>query len=398
MKVSPRLIIFLVVFVDLMGFGIMIPMLPFYARSFDASAAEVGYLMFVYSAMQFILGPVWGRLSDRFGRKPILMFTIFGQGLAFLWGGLAWGYLSLLLSRLCAGLFAGNISVASAYMADITSHEQRSKGMGLIGAAIGLGFIFGPAVGGVLFEQNESFPALIASVICFLNLVFVLLALREPLSSSWRRGSNRNRVFWSTLKSVLMDVRLIGPVFLVFLVTFAFVQMEITFGLFVYDQFGFSERQAGFLFALMGIVMALVQGLAIGKLVKLIGEARLVFLGLFLSLAGLGGISLSDSIGMLLVSLSLLAVGFSLVNPCLAGLLSKATDDNTQGSVLGVYQSGSSLARVVGPGPAGHFYDFHRSFPYMVGALVVFLGIFFWGVKVLRFSLRKQSSVFDLHN
>src|SRR3989338_6815434 len=157
-----RLILFLIVFIDLLGFGIMIPMLPFYSLSFGANATQIGALMFVYSFMQIFVAPVWGNLSDRFGRRPILLITILGQAVALLWGGFATSYFILLLTRVFAGVFAANISTASAYMADITKPEERAKGMGLIGAAFGLGFVFGPAIGGLLISYGYEWPSLLA--------------------------------------------------------------------------------------------------------------------------------------------------------------------------------------------------------------------------------------------
>jgi len=382
-----KLILFLVVFVDLLGFGILIPMLPFYARHFSASAFEVGLLMFVYSLMQVFLAPVWGRLSDLFGRKPIILITIGGQAAAFYLGAFAESYLLLLVSRIFAGLFAGNISTAMAYMADITSPEERSRGMGLIGAAFGLGFVFGPAIGGLLIPIGYGAPAFVAGVIATLNLVAGFIFLREPLRDPTQRRANRRRFDWQRLNEVLANMNLFAPIFVFFMFTLAFVNMEISFGLFLKDFFLFSEVQIGFVLAGVGITMAIVQGGLIGKLTDRFREENLISTGSILAAIGLFVLFRSTSYIELFGGLFLLTLGYSILNPCLSSTLSKRAAEDERGAVMGVYHSGGSLARVAGPLMAGALYDIGLRWPFLLASCLVVLGFLFW----MNFSRMKQS-------
>lgn len=378
---AARLTIFLIVFVDLLGFGIMIPMLPFFARSLGATPTEIGALMFVYSFMQIFLSPVWGSLSDRFGRRPILLLTILGQCGAFLWAGLSASYLSLLLSRAVAGIFAGNISTASAYMADVTPPEDRAKGMGLIGAAIGLGFIFGPAIGGLLIPHGHHWPSLVAWAISFSNLILALFLLKESRASVEERAKNRRRFRMADFKFVIESPRFFYPMLISFLATFAFVQMEITFGLFVTDRLKFEERDAAFMFAFMGLASALIQGLVLGPLTKRFREEQLIRFGLLAAFIALALLSVSRDRGLLMTSLVILAVGYSLMNPCLSALVSKQATAENQGSVLGIFQSFASAARVLAPLGAGILYGYRVELPFWMGAGVIALGLLIWSLQ-----------------
>lgn len=379
-----RLVIFIVVFVDLLGFGVMIPMLPFFARTFGASAFDVGLLMFVYSFMQIFAAPLWGQLSDRIGRRPVLLITILGQALAFLWAGMSPTFMSLLLSRVAAGLFAGNISTASAYMADITPPQDRAKGMGLIGAAFGLGFIFGPAVGGVLIPYGAYWPSIVAAGISIFNFILAFFILREPPIEPHLRELNRRRFTWTLFKKSVADGRLLYPMLAFFLATFAFVQLEITFGLFVLDRFKFDESDAGFLLAFLGITMAVVQGGLMGPLTRKFSEGRLISVGALLACLGLIGIVTAGSFGPLLAALIFVACGYSLMNPCLSALTSKASAPGQQGAMLGLYQSVGGMARILAPLGAGILYDRKEILPFLsaAGIIALLLAIWLiWGLK-----------------
>jgi DHA1 family tetracycline resistance protein-like MFS transporter len=369
-KVS-MLVVFLIVFVDLLGFGIMIPMLSIFSRKFEASATELGGLMFAYSFMQFFVSPIWGNLSDRYGRRPILLITIAGQALAYLWAGFAGDYMSLLLSRVFAGIFAANISTASAYMADITKPEERAKGMGLIGAAFGLGFVFGPAIGGALLQFGLAVPSITAFAICAINLTVAFFVLGEPTVDSHVREANRRRVYLKDLRAILEDAKFFVPICIYFLLTFAFVQLEVTFIYFLLDRFGFSQSKALMYLAFLGVVMAFVQGGLIGRLTKIFAEVRLVLTGTVLIVVGLATMVFSYQIPLLIAALICLAIGYSLANPCLTALVSKAAPANRQGSVLGIYQSSSSLARILAPLVAGSLYDMRLDFPLMTSIVIV---------------------------
>ncbi len=387
-KSQSKIVIFSVVFLDLLGFGVMIPMLPFFVRHFGEDAFSVGLLMFVYSLMQVIVSPIWGQISDRYGRRPVLLLTIAGQALAFLWAALSGSFTSLLISRVFAGAFAANISTASAYMADITSKEERAKGMGLIGAAFGLGFIFGPAIGGLLIPYGYEMPSYFAAAMSGLNLVWAWMVLDEPIGNREDRKANRRKLSFQSYRETLSSSVLVYPILLFFFVTLAFTQLEVTFGLFVTDRFSFSERQAGLLFAGMGIVMAVVQGGLIGKLVKKFGEHGVIRLGLPLIAFGLLGLIFATSFPMLVAGLASLAVGYSLTNPCLSAWTSKSASSRNQGVVLGIYQSAGSVARILGPISAGYFY---RSD--IIGAFVAALGVIFLAQIVFFISRWTASSI-----
>lgn len=381
-KLEPsRLIIFVVVFVDLLGFGIMIPMLPFFARNFGASAFEVGLLMFVYSLMQILVSPIWGQISDKWGRRPVLLITILGQALAFLWAGMSTTFISLLMSRLLSGIFAANISTANAYMADVTPPEERAKGMGLIGAAFGLGFIFGPAIGGLLIPHGVEWPSLVAAGICILNFILAFFILPEPRIHPSLREGNRRKLSFIAIKDALKNPAFFHPMLSFFLITFAFVQLEITFGLFVLDRFKFHERDAGFLLAFLGVTMAVVQGMMMGPLTKKFSEIKLIRGGGIFAILGLIGAALSFNIISLMAALVFIAIGYSLMNPCLSALTSRAASAGQQGSVLGVFQSFGSFARVLAPLTAGYFYDLKMELPLFSAVACISLMWLLWSSR-----------------
>lgn len=368
---SSKLTLFSIVFVDLLGFGIMIPMLPFYARDLGASAFEIGLLMAAYSIVQFFSAPLWGKASDSFGRKPILMWTVFGQAVCFAIAALAGSYWILLVSRALAGGFGGNISAASAYMADITSTEDRAKGMGLIGAAIGLGFVFGPAIGGILVQWSYEWPSWAAAILSILNFFAISLFLVEPLRNGNQRTKNRRSFSLQDIRAVASQIDLIRPIVIFFLFTFAFVQLEVSFGLLVVDRFLFSERTAGLLLAGVGLMMALVQATMVGRLVKFWGEGPLIFMGSFLLAGGLFQLSLAQSPLGLAVALFALALGYSLANPSLMSFVSKKAGRDRYGSVMGIYQSGGSAARAIAPLFAGGLYAASGAYPSLLGGVLV---------------------------
>lgn len=356
----------------------MIPMLPFYARSLGASAFEIGLLMAAYSIVQFFAAPVWGRASDIYGRRKILLLTVWGQAIAFVIAALAQSFWILLLSRALAGGFGGNISTASAYMADITTPETRAKGMGLIGAAFGLGFVFGPAIGGLLIPFGYEWPSWAAAFLGFANVIAIWKVLPEPLREREQREKNRRKLSLKDLRLVLNQRRLMIPIGIFFLFTAAFVQMEVTFGLFVVDQLHFTERSAGLLLAGVGLIMAFIQGGAVGRLSQRFGEVRLILVGSAFLSVGLFLLAQSRSLNALLLSLFFLAMGYSLSNPCLMSFVSKAAGSDRYGGVMGIYQAGGSLARIISPLAAGYLYKLQVSYPSHLGGILVGIGFVIW--------------------
>jgi DHA1 family tetracycline resistance protein-like MFS transporter len=361
MKRSPLLVIFITVFIDLVGFGIVIPVLPYYAEGshFGATPREVGLLFASYSVMQLIFSPVLGRLSDRYGRRPILLISLMGTCLGFLILGFATTLTMLFIGRIIDGISGGNISTAQAYIADITTKENRAKGMGLIGAAFGLGFVFGPAIGGILSHWGMNVPFLFAGGLAFANVILLYFTLPETVTHDHpARVSAASGRGWKQLVEALRQPQLAFVLTIYFLSIVAFSIMTAVFSLFMMFRLGYDPWHSGWIFAFVGIISALVQGGLIGRLVKRFGEPMLVIVGGFLFTVSL---FLSPFVGPSLGLLGILSIGAlssignALSAPSLTSLGSKSASASEQGSVLGVMQSVASLARAVGPSIAAFF-------------------------------------------
>lgn len=400
MKKPSLLIIFLTVFIDLIGFGIVLPLLPIFAKNLEANGFTIGALMASYSAMQFIFAPIWGKLSDRIGRRPVLLVSTAGAavsyGLFAIGSGMTGmtGLAILFASRVFAGICGANITVAQAYIADITPHEERSKKMGLIGMAFGLGFIFGPALGGFAMSHfGLTGPGWVAAGFCAANFIFALARLPESMKPSSEHAPHRPRFSqWAHTLSQPQIGLLVG---LFFLATFCFTCFETTLGLLVSKNFQIDMKNkedakvVGYLFAYCGIIGAFVQGGAIGRAVKKMGERLLISVSLFLTalslvpmpfIHGAGRFSWHSSAWLeLLGVLALLAVGSSLARPPIFGLISILTPANEQGANIGVAQGAGSLARIIGPIFAASLFDHHPATPYVVcGALCFVTALIAW--------------------
>ena len=383
-RIGPLLAIFLTVFIDLVGFGVIVPLLPFYGEHFHAQPLTVTLLMAIYSLAQFFSAPLWGRLSDLKGRKPVLMASILGILLSYLWLAFAGSLWELFAARALAGAMAGNIAAAQAYIADVTPPEKRAHGMGLIGAAFGLGFIFGPAIGGLLGGGDPSHPnfvapALTAAGLSLLAFVFAAVCLKESLAPQVRAMHSERRPLtrFAVLGSAMRDPELRVMVLLLFLVTFVFAGMESTFALWSERNFGWGPRQNGYVFAYTGILAAMIQGGLIRRLAKRFGEAALVAQGAAALALGLLAIPLVHSLLPLLAAMLLLAYGVGVSNPSLSSLISLQAKEAERGVTLGVSQSASSLARVVGPAFAGIAFEIvGRSGPFLAGAAIMLAALF----------------------
>lgn len=372
--------LFLIVFVDLIGFGLVIPLLPFYALRFAASPQQVTLLLAVYSLMQLFTAPLWGRLSDRVGRRPVLTVSMAASVLAYCWIGSATALWMLFAARALAGACAGNIAAAQAYIADITKPEERAKGMGLIGAAFGLGFIIGPAVGGLLAGNDPTTadvetPAWLAAGLSFLALCGVVVLLPESLAPDRRgRGPARSRAV--AILDVLRRPVLSRLILIFFLLILAFAGMESTFALWATEQFGWGPLQVGCVFAFVGVLSAILQGGLIGPLTRSFGEERLLLCGLALIGAGLLALPFARNIMVLGACVSGLAIGMGLTQPSLNSLISRRAGREEQGEVLGVSQSVGSLSRVLGPAAAGFFFgEFGRNAAFFWGAVLVAIAL-----------------------
>ncbi len=342
--------IFLIVFIDLLGFGIVVPYLPSYAlEKFQASNLEVGLLMASFSFMQFLFAPVWGGLSDRHGRRPILIMSMACASISYWLLGITSSLALLFFSRLLAGTAAANISTAQAYISDTTTQENRAKGMGMIGAAFGLGFIFGPAIGGALSHVAYSLPAYFGCGLSALAMLLTILMLPESLAPNQNRTTAKRPIGPKAIVKAFTHphLSLLFAIFFVF--TLCFSCYETTFPLIGIKEFKYNPAQIGFWFAYAGLVMAAIQGGLIGRLVKRFGEKKLIAFGVLIAAVGTVLIPYSIDAKILALVLLLLGIGVGITNPSLSSLISLTAEASEQGTVMGMSQSLSSLARILGP-------------------------------------------------
>lgn len=366
------LVVYIAVFLDLLGFGIILPLLPFYAIKFGASGRELGLLFGAFSAAQFIGAFVLGRLSDRLGRRPVLLVCLAGTALAFGATAMAESLVQLTLARALAGLFSGSISTAQAYVADVTRPEERARYMGLVGASIGMGFVFGPWLGAELSRFGFRTSALASAGLALGNFFFALGALRESRPPGEHRSSERRVTLAPDLVRGAMASPVVRRLLLAgALTTLAFVSMESTFALLGKQRFDLGARQLGRLFGLIGITMVLVQGMLVGRLARRLGERRLAALGALLLAATLLALPFMPSLRATIAVLLGVAVGQGLLVPSLATMLSRASSAHEQGGVLGIGQSLGSLARALGPPLAGTLFDHGAARPYVLATTLM---------------------------
>lgn len=357
MTASPLVIIFITVFIDLLGFGIVIPFLPLFAEHLGGSPFAAALLGTAYAATQFVFAPIWGRLSDRVGRRPIIVGTLAASVAAYLFLGLAWSVGALFAARLLAGIASGNIPTAQAYIADSTPPHERARGMGLIGAAFGLGFVLGPAIGGILSRHDPALPAQVTAGLAAANCVWAYFSLPESLQRGEAAESRFRPGRFHRLTQALRSPGLAPLLLLIFVVRFAFAAMEWTFPLFLKRQLGFSFMQIGLTLAYTGVLMAFTQGILVGRMTRALGERALVVAGTFVMALGFALVPLASGTRGLLGLLAILAVGAGLNSPSLTSLISQTGAADTQGGVLGVSQSLSSLAMILGPAWGGFSFE-----------------------------------------
>jgi DHA1 family tetracycline resistance protein-like MFS transporter len=349
----PLLIVFLTIFIDLVGFGIVIPLLTFFAEEFHATPIDIGLLVASYSAMLFIFSPIWGNLSDRYGRRPILFFTILGSSVGYLMIGVAGSLWMIYAGRILAGVMGGNLSTAQAYIADVTSRENRARGMGLFGMAFGLGFILGPALAGILSRFGMRVPFLFAAGLSLINAILLYFILPESRVPHPHDPTVVKQSRWSQLASVFENKRFTLVTIEYFLLVTAFSFMTTAFAYYTMVKFGYGADNTGYLLAYVGILAAVMQGLVFGKLASRFGESKLIIAGSLLLVISLLLVPFigADNGGLLVLLLGIagFAIGNSIASPGLTSLGSKTADESQQGKSLGVMQSAASLARVIGP-------------------------------------------------
>ncbi|WP_425999494.1 MFS transporter [Caulobacter sp. DWR1-3-2b1] len=372
---SPRAlyVLLLVVFINLVGFGLVIPLLPFYAQSLNAEPWQITALFSAYSLGQFFAEPFWGRLSDRIGRRPVLIVTILANTLAYVALAFAPTLWIAFTIRLVGGFATGNISTIQGYMADVTPPEKRAGRMGLLGSAFGAGFVVGPALGGLLAHpeagplgfQIPLFVAAGLSAIASLGVFLFVVESRSPSAPDTPRPHRREALLAARANPVLSRVLLITLVS-----TMAFAGMESIFGLWTHARFDWGPRQVGLCFAVIGVIASIGQGAVTGRLARRFGEPRVLTVGLSIIAVSLAVTPFAPSGAVVPLFVGLTAFGQSLVFPCIAALISRATSPHQQGEMLGLNMAGGSLARMGGPLLAGPLFGLNIGGPYWFGALL----------------------------
>lgn len=376
-------ILFFTMIVIMLGFGMIIPILPFYVKSFGASGSALGALMATYGLLQFIFAPIWGSLSDRYGRKPILMIGVLGNAIAQLLFGLSSALWMLFAARILAGvLSSATLPTAMAYIGDSTSKEQRGGGMGMIGAAMGIGMVLGPGLGGVLAARSLSTPFFLASGLSTLALLLIYFVLPEPLHAAERAGAGKIAglqlgVLWGALRSSLGVLLLMS-----FLLTFALTNFEAIFGLYASDRYAYTPQQVGGILTVIGLISAAMQGVATGPLTRRFGEVNVIRVSLLNSALAFFLMTQAQSAWQILATVCYFVFSNALLNPAVSSLISKRASGG-QGAAMGANNSFQSLGRVVGPLWAGNLYDVGYNLPYLTGAFVMLVG-FGISMKLLK--------------
>lgn len=365
-------ILFIVMFLVMVGFGIIIPVLPFYAENIGASPTELGLLMAVYSIMQLLFAPMWGRLSDRIGRKPVIMIGILGLSISFFLMALSEQLWMLFLARILGGfLSSANMPTVMAYVADITTEEDRGKGMGIIGAATGLGFIFGPAIGGIFSEIALSLPFFIAAASSLFTFFLVIFVLKESLTIENRKMTSKRKGPWKeAIKSPVSTL-----FYLQLFVSISLAGLEATFAYFAAQKADLDAVKLGYIFMIMGLAQAFVQGGLIGKMTKKFGEGFVIQLGIIISGIGFGLILLSNSFWTAALYLTIFGIGNGLIRPGVSSLLTKKSNTG-HGSTTGMLSSFDSLGRIIGPPLGGWLFSISIGLPYVIGIGLSVIALF----------------------
>ncbi len=363
--------IFLVVFIDLLGFGIILPLLPYIAEKYSATPIIIGLLSGSYSLFQFISGPILGRLSDRYGRKKLLIISQLGSMAGYVLLALAGSLPLLFISRIIDGITGGNISIAQAYMADVTDKTTRAKGMGLLGAAFGIGFMFGPAIGGYLSKYGFAAPAYFAAGISLLSTIATTLFLKETVNTQAAKASPRTAMTFTEFKKVLKTPPISTLLLIFFLLSLGFSGMQGTYALFVQAKFGWGPTQVGYIFALIGIIAIITQVKILALATSKLGEYQTLVWSIVLLAAGFGLIGSTSYLPLFILGNALIPLGNSLANPTLTAIATESIPPSEYGETLGLLQSSGSLGRIFGPIAAGAIFSmFNHNAPMLVSATI----------------------------
>ncbi len=378
---SPLFLMAFTIFIDFTGFGLVIPLLPFWAQHLGANAVGVGLILTIYALAQFIFTPILGSLSDRYGRRPVIIASLVIEAIALVLSALANTLPLLFVARFIGGVGSSNIGSAQAVVSDVTPPEGRARGMGLIGAAIGMGFVVGPAIGGVLAPLGPAIPFWAATIVAVVNTLLVALFLPETrkrgvTAAEAHTKNERVSVLLAGWKQALRYPVIARLAIIILLFNVAFTAMEAIYPLFSQHVFGWTAMQNGYIFTYVGIIVVIMQGGLVGKLVKRFGERSLLIAGLIMLAIGLGLLPWSTQLGLMLVALGILSAGDGAVTPTISTLLSFASSENTQGETLGFAQGLAGLGRIVGPLIAGSFYGFvGPGSPFLMSAGLVIVAL-----------------------
>ncbi|MFA5136520.1 MAG: MFS transporter [Patescibacteria group bacterium] len=383
MKNKPLLAIFLIVFIDLLGFGLILPLLPFIAEKYKANVAQIGFLTASYSFFQLIASPILGKLSDRYGRKKLLIISQIGTTVGFLILGLAHTLPLLFLSRIIDGITGGNISIAQAYIADITTKENRAKGMGMLGAAFGLGFIFGPAIGGFLARFGYSYPAFFATGISIITIIITYFFLPETVNLKKAADSKRSSFTLSEFKKIMTNKSISYLILVFFLLNSAFSILQGNFALWTQAKFGFGPTENGLFFAYIGILAVIFQLRLLPIMIKRFHEKKLLVYSTLVLFFGFILMPVSPLPGFLFFTQFLIVLGNSMANPSIQALASENIPRQEYGGTLGFLQSAGGLGRIIGPIVGGEvFFHFGKDIPFYLSAIVLAFVFFYLQIKL----------------
>jgi len=358
--------------VVMLGYSMAMPLLPFYIELFGVGGKELGWLMSTYSLMQLICAPIWGIVSDRYGRKPILAIGVLGYTITLFLFGLAQSFLMLFLARTLSGILSSaTMPTAMAYIGENTEQKEKSKGMGQLSAMVGLGVILGPLMGGWLSTDSLSLPFFIGSGLAFVALLLVIFLLPEsnaPKADTEKQASHTFQIYLQTILSPAGILLL-----LIFIMSFGMTNFQGMIGLYVVDKFMAGTKQVGSIWIVMGIVLIVGQGVLVGPLTKILGERRLIQIGLFCGALGFAFVALSSNFILMLIALGFFILALALIGPALNSFISNLAGEH-QGAVMGLNSASTSLGRVIGPLWGGYIYDIHIEYPFYSGAATLLLG------------------------
>jgi len=385
------MILFFTMVVVMLGFGMVIPIMPFYVKSFGASGSALGALMAVYGVLQFIFAPFWGSLSDRIGRKPVLIIGVFGNAIAQLLFGFSTELWMLFAARALAGMLSvATLPTAMAYIGDSTSSEKRSSGMGLVGAAMGIGMVLGPGIGGLLAKQSLSVPFFLAAGLSILALILIFLFLPEPPRAAPVESKGvRTPQIKAMVKALSGPM---GVLFLMsFLLSFGLTNFESIFGLYGADRYSYSPGQVGLVLTVIGLIAAFMQGVMTGPATRRFGEVAIIRISLLGSGLGFIFMTLARTFPEVILSIAFFIISNAMLNPTVASLISRRTESG-QGITMGLNNSFLSLGRIIGPLWAGNIYDVGMNLPYFTGSAIMFLG---FGISMWKLSDEKTAEVVE---